>query len=211
MNRQSVPASTGLPKDSRQQLLEAARSCFLKQPYSKVSTRQIAEQANVNKALISYYFNGKQGLFEAMILDVVEPAFTKLEKAGHGQNQSLPEILTTIADVLDSNPDFPKLMTQVVFSQDHPAQEHVIERFLAPALNDFKRLLSKLIGPQATPEQIERTLISIYCLLIGPAILQPVLSRALDVPNLPNFLASQAQFNLNHLTHFISTDTKKAL
>ena len=116
MNHPPLKKPASSTKDSRQRLLDAARSCFLKQPYSKVSTLKIAEHANVNKALINYYFNSKQGLFEAMILDVVEPAFSKLEKAGRGQNQSLPEIMTTIAEVLDSNPDFPRLMTQVVFS-----------------------------------------------------------------------------------------------
>jgi TetR/AcrR family transcriptional regulator, regulator of cefoperazone and chloramphenicol sensitivity len=52
-------------EESRQRLLHAAVQCFAEHGFSKTSTRQIAQQAGVNIAAISYYFEDKAGLYRA--------------------------------------------------------------------------------------------------------------------------------------------------
>jgi TetR/AcrR family transcriptional regulator, regulator of cefoperazone and chloramphenicol sensitivity len=52
-------------EESRQRLLHAAVQCFAEHGFSKTSTRQIAQQAGVNIAAISYYFEDKAGLYKA--------------------------------------------------------------------------------------------------------------------------------------------------
>ncbi len=72
----SGKARAGRPKgssDARQKLVVAARQMFSALPYEKVSTRMIAEKAQVRPALINYYFGAKSGLFEQMLLETMEP------------------------------------------------------------------------------------------------------------------------------------------
>ncbi len=52
-------------EESRLRLLHAAVQCFAEHGYSKTSTRQIANEAGVNIAAISYYFGDKAGLYRA--------------------------------------------------------------------------------------------------------------------------------------------------
>jgi len=55
------------PRDAeqtRQALLEAARSRFAGDGYAATTVRQIADDAGVNVALINRYFQSKEGLFE---------------------------------------------------------------------------------------------------------------------------------------------------
>lgn len=52
---------------TREKLLNAARDAFWRQGYSNVSLRGIAQAASVDVALISRYFGGKLGLFEATL------------------------------------------------------------------------------------------------------------------------------------------------
>ncbi|NLP42006.1 MAG: TetR/AcrR family transcriptional regulator [Veillonellaceae bacterium] len=52
---------------SRERLLEIAAGLFARKGYAAVSIREIALAAGVNSALISYYFNGKQGLYQAVL------------------------------------------------------------------------------------------------------------------------------------------------
>lgn len=59
--------------DIRDKLLAAARERFLNTPYSKVTTREIAELAGSNLAMIHYYFGSKEGLYKAVLGDVAEP------------------------------------------------------------------------------------------------------------------------------------------
>lgn len=52
---------------TREKLLAAAHEAFWKKGYSNVSVRDIAQAAEVDVALISRYFGGKLGLFEATL------------------------------------------------------------------------------------------------------------------------------------------------
>ena len=57
---------------TRQLLLDAARQRFAREGYAATTVREIADDAGVNVALISRYFESKEGLFEACLAAVVE-------------------------------------------------------------------------------------------------------------------------------------------
>jgi len=55
------------PADSRAALIQAAQKCFGTEGYDRTSTRDIAKAAGVNISLISYHFQGKEGLLRACL------------------------------------------------------------------------------------------------------------------------------------------------
>ncbi|HDX9578326.1 forespore capture DNA-binding protein RefZ [Bacillus cytotoxicus] len=57
---------------ARQKIIDAAISLFYAKGYNGTSVREIAKQADVNVANISYYFSGKQGLLEQLVSDFLE-------------------------------------------------------------------------------------------------------------------------------------------
>ncbi|MGQ7278791.1 forespore capture DNA-binding protein RefZ [Brevibacillus thermoruber] len=60
-------------------ILSAAAKLFDIHGYHGTSVRQIAEEARVNVALISYHFRGKQGVLETLIASYFETLFRLLE------------------------------------------------------------------------------------------------------------------------------------
>lgn len=58
---------------SRQDILTAARAAFAGQGYDVASLRAIARAADVDPALVHHFFGSKEGLFEAVLEDVVRP------------------------------------------------------------------------------------------------------------------------------------------
>lgn len=50
-------------KDSRQELLRAAKTLFARDGYDGVSVKEIADSASVNVGLIAYYFGSKAGMY----------------------------------------------------------------------------------------------------------------------------------------------------
>ena len=56
----------------REKLIRAAMELFAEDGYDKVSIRQIAAAAGVNSSMISYYFNGKSGLYEAIVKELLQ-------------------------------------------------------------------------------------------------------------------------------------------
>ncbi|WP_245676769.1 forespore capture DNA-binding protein RefZ [Bacillus solimangrovi] len=66
--------------ETKDKVLEAAVSLFNAKGYQGSSIREIAKQADVNPALISYYFGGKKGLLENLLLQFYEPYLALLNK-----------------------------------------------------------------------------------------------------------------------------------
>lgn len=78
--------------DPRQRLVHAGLRLFATQGYSKTSTRELAEAAQVNVAAISYYFGDKAGLYRAAFN---EPGGSPDEEMARWNRpeQTLPEAL----------------------------------------------------------------------------------------------------------------------
>lgn len=55
--------------EARNRLLDASMRLFAEHGFSKTSTRDIAEAAQVNISAISYYFGDKAGLYRAVFID----------------------------------------------------------------------------------------------------------------------------------------------
>ena len=54
---------------AEKKILEAARKLFTEKGYDATKTRDIAEEAGINLALLNYYFRSKEKLFEIIMLE----------------------------------------------------------------------------------------------------------------------------------------------
>ena len=66
---------------TKKKVFDAAISIFNSKGYNGSSVREIAQKANVNIALISYYFNGKKGLLGQLLTNYFEKYIILLEKS----------------------------------------------------------------------------------------------------------------------------------
>jgi AcrR family transcriptional regulator len=77
--RKSPPRRAGRPAgdgpDQRERLLDAAVSCYSRIGIGATSLRSIAREANVNPALLHYYFGDKAQLQEAVMQERLVAAF----------------------------------------------------------------------------------------------------------------------------------------
>lgn len=55
--------------DTRQSLIKSAQRVFSRKGFKGATVKDIAEEANVNVSLVSYYFEGKEGLYRACVED----------------------------------------------------------------------------------------------------------------------------------------------
>ncbi len=86
--------------NTRHLLLQAARRHFARDGYTTTTVRDIATEAGVNVALINRYFQSKEGLFEACIIEAAED-FKRPDFLG----MPLGRILTLIIHELATEPD----------------------------------------------------------------------------------------------------------
>src|SRR5689334_17213875 len=106
--KQVVDSST------EEKIKEAARKVFTRKGYAATRTRDIAEEAGINLALLNYYFRSKEKLFEIIIIekllhfiegikDILNDKQTTLE-------QKVEVVVGNYIDLLIQQPDLPSFV-----------------------------------------------------------------------------------------------------
>ncbi|HHY20792.1 MAG TPA: forespore capture DNA-binding protein RefZ [Bacilli bacterium] len=87
---------------TRIKMIDAAIKLFNAQGYSGTSVRDICHEANVNPALISYYFGSKKGLLESLLVQFFEEYLHILEEtlAEQGEHCARQLLLTCLKRAL---------------------------------------------------------------------------------------------------------------
>ncbi len=113
---------------ARQLLITAARKKFVSKAYDKVSIRELAQAAGVNSAMIKYYFQNKEGLYKAMILEVTGQIMTNFK--AHLANTSLNTIegfFRSFFEVIKQSPEFPLLMLKELILNQGVCRSYFID------------------------------------------------------------------------------------
>src|SRR3982751_3793794 len=103
--KKKVDAST------EEKIKEAARKIFTQKGYAATRTRDIAEEAGLNLALLNYYFRSKEKLFDIIMLEKLQEFMTGIRALLSTETTSIEEKLTAIVsdyiDMLTKQPDLP--------------------------------------------------------------------------------------------------------
>ena len=89
-------------QDAREKLLAAGTELFAAQGFAGVSIRELATAAGVNRALVSYHFGGKAGLYESVITAQYERLVGKFEAIA-ASTATVEEKVRMYADVIRRN------------------------------------------------------------------------------------------------------------
>lgn len=92
-------AEDKLQQEAKERLLVAATKLFAEKGYAGVSIRQLAEAAEVNSAMISYYYGDKEGLYEAVLSALYVNLLSQFEVVA-AQKTSAQEKLRMYAEVI---------------------------------------------------------------------------------------------------------------
>ncbi|MBX3239461.1 MAG: TetR/AcrR family transcriptional regulator [Chitinophagaceae bacterium] len=115
----------------------AARKVFTQKGYAATRTRDIAEEAGINLALLNYYFRSKEKLFELVMAEKVGELFGMLVPVVVDHSTTLKtkmeKIAATYIDTLEKNPGLPLF----VLSEIHRRPEWLSQR--VPIADIFKK------------------------------------------------------------------------
>jgi AcrR family transcriptional regulator len=134
--------------DTRAQILAVARSRFLADGYAKVTLRSIAAEADVDAALISYFFGSKKGLFGAVLGLLANPPDV-LASALPGDPATLPErVLRAMLGTWDD----PERGRQLAFMVRAATQDAELTRLLRDVVGHemIDRIAEHVGGPDAS-------------------------------------------------------------
>jgi len=172
--------------ETEEKIKQAAKELFLEKGFEGAKTRDITKKANVNLALINYYFWGKEQLFKIILEELFNDFRRAMLKNLNDKNTSFDE---KIEYFCDSYSIFVRKNTKLI--------ELVIKKLWESSEKDKKQIKEKLCENKTITQTIfaiqymEKTKKSIkdfkifftnlLSLLIFPILSKPILTTFLDI------------------------------
>lgn len=199
-------SNTDSPEDGkRQALIDAGRDLFLKNTYSNISIRRIAEKAKVNSALIAYYFGNKSGLFREVLGSYLNHNLDRLERAMEELNQdSLHDFFLTFYRTMP--PEFTQLMLRTLLFERSEMRDWLLDTVFKRVLKlatQYADLMSARVGEEIDPHVI-RTVVQ--SMLVMPKIIQPVINEIEPGRINDDFYEQLAELNSQMLTQYFNLE-----
>lgn len=108
MGNEKVDATT------EEKIKEAARTIFHRKGYAATRTRDIAEEAGINLALLNYYFRSKEKLFDIIMFETLSGFFQRMVSVLNDEHSSLDQKVELISanyiDFITKEPNLPMFM-----------------------------------------------------------------------------------------------------
>ena len=93
--------------DTENKIKEAARKVFQEKGFAATKTRDIAAAADINLALVNYYFRSKKKLFDLIMIETMQSFFSGVITIFNAEETSLKEKVSIFAshyiDLLSKN------------------------------------------------------------------------------------------------------------
>ena len=150
----------------------AAQKVFLKKGYAATRTRDIAEEAGINLALLNYYFRSKEKLFDLIMLEKLENFFGAiapvLNNTGASLEQKIILFSSNYIDLLMTNPELPLfILSEVRHNPDRFAHKLPVAKVADSHF--MKQLLEK--RPDINPIHF---LMNLLAMSVFPFIMKPI-------------------------------------
>src|SRR5688572_20823091 len=98
-------------QSTEQKIRAAANIVFTKKGYAATRTRDIAEEAGINLALLNYYFRSKEKLFELIMMEKLTRFFGTIVPTLNDSSLSLDQKIVSVSEryssMLIEHPDLP--------------------------------------------------------------------------------------------------------
>ncbi len=114
---------------TRQALLEAGERLFAELGFDGATVDQIVREAGVNKAMVSYHFGGKEGLYAAILLEGFAPLRERVVALRSSRAVALERLRAWIrifAEAVAARPRLPALIVREVIDGGERLERHGI-------------------------------------------------------------------------------------
>ena len=146
-----TPAGTRRPRRPsaarRADVLTAARRLFAQRGFHATSTRELAQAADINDALLYRYFPSKDAILAALVDEAIA-AFKQLPGAPPATNLPAAELLELIGTAFVRTATEQLDLLTILVSEHHAlADDHRFAEFIHHAAVNLGHLLDRMTGP----------------------------------------------------------------
>lgn len=164
----------GLDISTEEKIIEAARKVFMQKGYAATRTRDIAEEADINLALLNYYFRSKEKLFYQVMIEKFQQlfgvVFPIINNDALSLDQKIEILIEKYIDLLLENPDLPIFVLSEIRANPEKFKETVHVQEILRGSSFICQLRER--RPDVEPIQF---ISSVLGMIIFPFVAKPVL------------------------------------
>jgi AcrR family transcriptional regulator len=169
---------------TEERIKEAARKLFTLKGFAATRTRDIAEEAGINLALLNYYFRSKQKLFDLVMLENFQEFIRGITVNFTDEtmtfDQRIEKIVVAYVDMLIRLPDLPMFILNEIRGNPSKIAARLQAELAPMRQNFFKQLIAsnKEGKTNLDPFHFVANLVG---LTVFPFIARPILQRVTEV------------------------------
>jgi AcrR family transcriptional regulator len=162
-------------RSTEEKIKQAARAVFTRKGYAATRTRDIAEEAGINLALLNYYFRSKEKLFDLIMFENMQHFLVGMKGILNDSSASLDDKITRFVsnyiDLLKSQPDLPLFVLHELKSNPEKLIQNMGMQKVLMESHFFKQLM------EATKGKIHplHLVMNIVSMTVFPFIASPIL------------------------------------
>ena len=167
-----------LEKNTENKILEAAKEEFLLRGFDGARMQKIAERAEINKALLHYYFRNKENLFKAVFGNVFGDFFPGIMKSFQSDLpffEKLRLFINGYIEVLNANPKLPAFILHEVQHRPELLLDSIASLGVKPQMI-MSILENEIKKEKLKPIPVPHLIINILSLCIFPIVASPIMS-----------------------------------
>lgn len=161
---------------AEEKIKEAARKVFTQKGYAATRTRDIAEAAGLNLALLNYYFRSKEKLFEIVMKEKMQQLFGVITPVLNDKETTLDQkielIIANYINMLSQHPDLPIFVLSEIRNNSDMFKQMQVAKLIQTSY--FIEQLKER-QPAVHPLQF---IVSILGMTIFPFVAKPVFQSA---------------------------------
>ncbi len=170
---------------TEEKIKEAARKLFTQKGFAATRTRDIADEAGINLALLNYYFRSKQKLFDIIMMEnfrqfIQGISFNFLEQ-GISLDQKITRVVTMYIDFLSQNPDLPLFILNELRNNPEQLAANIDVEIGSTRTEFFGQLKAAAAAGQIGDLNPFHVMANLVGLTVFPFIGRPILQKVTGV------------------------------
>ncbi|HXU26951.1 MAG TPA: TetR/AcrR family transcriptional regulator [Bacteroidia bacterium] len=166
---------------TEEKIKSAARIIFHKKGYAATRTRDIAEEAGINLALLNYYFRSKEKLFDIIMLESLHDFRQHIIVALNDEKTSLESKIETLVsnyiDLLIHQPDIPLFILSEIRNNPEALISKMNQKEIISNSYFIKQFQQAVQEGKIAPINPLHYIMNLIGMIVFPFVGRPILSH----------------------------------
>lgn len=197
-----------LVTETENKIKEAARKIFHRRGFDGARMQEIADEAQINKAMLHYYFRSKDKLFEAVFKEAAMklfPVIILIIESDLDVDEKIKKLIHNYIDFISANPFVPGFVLHELTQNPERMKQFVASNVFMRPQKFFSQIQEGVDSGKYIPIAPLQLMVTIVASCIFPFVAKPMLHTlfGLDQDDFAGFIEQRkeqmTQFILNGL------------